>query len=179
MVIDTETTGLTAGRHEIVSIAAVVVDEKTMEATDKFESLIKPMHESHIDPEAMKKNKLKIEDLRVAPTPIQVRNCFYQWHDEMYDGERISPLGHNYSFDKGFLKLFFGDDIYNERFSYHDEDTKVTAKYLQRCGSLEAESLSLSNLCEDFGIPIKAHTALGDVYATLNLYRELIQIGKK
>lgn len=176
-VIDTETTGLVAGRNEIIQLAVIIVDEETMNFKDKFVTLIKPMHESNISQEALKVNRITMEDLDKAPTPLQVRNAFYQWHDEMYDGEKITPLGHNFNFDERFLKHFFGDEMYNERFGYHTEDTLNSAKFLRRAGKIpKGISLSLSSLCDYYNIPIKAHDALGDVFATLHLYKKLLEV---
>lgn len=172
--IDTETTGLNEGIHEIVQIAIVIVDED-FNYVDKFTSLIRPMHESNIDEEALKINRLKLSDLVKAPTPLQVRNAFYQWHEEVHDGIKIEPLGHNYSFDQAFLKLFFGN-MYRERFYYKFRDTHVLAQALIDRGSLKVESTSLISLCDHFEIPIKAHDALGDVLATMKLYKKLLEV---
>lgn len=170
-VIDTETTGLVAGINEIVQIAVVIVDDD-FKFVDKFVSKVRPMHQANIDPEAMRVHKIK--NLDEAPTPLQVRNAFYQWHEEVHDSAVIEPIGHNYSFDKDFLKLFFGD--YDERFYYKFRDTFVLAQALIDRGSLEVESLSLTPLCDHFEIPIKSHDALGDVLATIQLYRKLLEV---
>ena len=171
-VIDTETTGLVAGVNEIIQLAVVIVDDD-FKFVDKFVSKIRPMHEANITQEAMKVNRIK--NLHEAPTPLQVRNAFYQWHEEVHDGLVIEPIGHNYSFDKDFLKLFFGD-MYDERFYYKFRDTFVLAQALIDRGSLEVDSTSLGSLCDHFEIPIKAHDALGDVLGTIQLYRKLLEV---
>ena len=174
-VIDTETTGLNAGVNEIIQLAIVIVDED-FNFVDKFVSKVRPMHEANIEEEAMKVNRLK--NLDEAPTPLQVRNAFFQWNEEVHDGAVIEPIGHNYSFDKDFLKIFFGH-MYNEKFYYKFRDTFVLAQAMIDRGSLDLGdngSTSLVGLCDHFEIPIKAHDALGDVLATLQLYKKLLEI---
>jgi DNA polymerase III epsilon subunit-like protein len=66
--------------------------------------------------------------------------------------------------------------MYDERFYYKFRDTFVLAQAMIDRGSLEVSSTSLVGLCEYFEIPIKAHTALGDVLATLQLYKKLLEM---
>jgi len=173
--IDTETTGLIAGVNEIIQIAVVIMDDD-FKFVDKFVSLVKPMHEGNINLDALKVNRIKMDDLLSAPTPLQVRNAFFQWHEEVHDSMMIEPLGHNYMFDRDFLKIFFGNDLYAEKFYYKTRDTFTLAQALIDRGSLDVGSTSLIGLCEHFDIPIKAHNALGDVLATMNLYRKLLEV---
>ena len=173
--IDIETTGLIAGKHEIVQLAIVIVD-KEFNFVEKFISNIKPMREEVIDVEAMDINGLNLYDLNNAPTPLQVRSAFFQWQDEMYSEKKLFLLGHNLSFDIPFLKLFFGEDNFKSRFDYHTRDTVAVAQYLMDVGKLTHIPLRLTDLCDYFNIPLKAHTAEGDVLATILLYKALMEV---
>ncbi len=176
--IDVETTGLLAGVHEIVDVSIILHDNQ-FKPLDKFTSQIRPMRPELISPEAIIINKLKLHELREAPTPVQVRNAFFSWHEEIAEGKIIFPLGHNYGgFDKGFLYKFFGL-FYEDYFYYKNRDTFVLSQAMKDCGLLNLDqSLSLINLCDYFDVPHKPHTSHGDAIATLILYRKFIALMK-
>ena len=44
LLIDLETTGLEAGRHEIIQVAAVLLDKKTLKEKEAFSSYVKPVN---------------------------------------------------------------------------------------------------------------------------------------
>ena len=176
--IDVETTGLISGVHEIVEMSIILHNEKFM-PMERFTTAIKPMHPERADMDALLANGLSLVELKTAPTPPQIRNAFFQWHQDVAQGRRIIPLGHNFSFDKSFLKLFFGD-YYDEYFYYKNRDTFTAAQLLKDCGLLDpGQSLSLGKLCEEFKIPHVAHTSHGDAIATLILYRKLMALTRK
>ena len=175
--IDVETTGLLTGVHEIVDISIILHDNQ-FKPLDKFTSQIRPMRPELASSEALIVNKLKLHELREAPTPAQVRNAFFQWHEDITEGKIIFPLGHNYGFDKGFMQKFFGQ-FYNEYFHHKNRDTFTLAQAMKDCGLLNLDqSTSLANLCDYFDVPHKPHTAYGDAIAALILYRKLIKIMK-
>jgi DNA polymerase-3 subunit epsilon len=43
-IVDLETTGLDASIHEILDMAVLIVDQKTLKITDRYSSRIKPRH---------------------------------------------------------------------------------------------------------------------------------------
>jgi len=176
--IDIETTGLTAGVHEIVEITIILHDEKFI-PLEKFTSQIRPMKPELAEEKAIEVNNLNLTKLKDAPTPPMVRNAFFQWHEEIVKNKQIFPLGQNYGgFDKGFIKLFFGH-FYDDYFYYKNRDTFALAQALKDCGLLNLDqSLSLENLCKCFNISYDSHTSYGDALATLTLYKKLINLIK-
>lgn len=172
--IDLETTGLEYGKHEIVEMS-VILHTEDFNIVDYFISQIKPMRPELIDPLALVTNNLKLEQLKDAATPPQVRNAFYQWFSEMVGDRLIIPLGHNYGgFDQNFLKIFFGDS-YNSYFYYKYRDTFSLAQALKDSGLLALDqSLNLENLCKKLNIPYVGHNAYDDAMSTLLLYKKLI-----
>ncbi len=52
----------------------------------------------------------------------------------------------------------------------------VLALTLIELGLLKAESVSLSALCDDFGLKFKFHNALEDAKATFAVYKKLLEI---
>lgn len=177
-VIDVETTGLIAGVHEIIDITFIIHDDE-FKPVDKFTTKIRPMRPELAEPEALLKNGLKLHELKNEPTPAQIRNAFSLWHEEIIQNKKILPLGHNFSFDKRFIEIFFGQ-YYNEYFHYKFRDTYILAQALKDSGLLNlSSSLSLEGLCEYFKIPQIPHTSKGDAYATLILYRKMINFMKE
>lgn len=91
-------------------------------------------------------------------------------------GKRLRPLGHSVAFD---VKFFRASVVGGERtlgLDYHTLDTMVGAQMvdhaLRRSGSYR-----LVDLCARYGVTLtKAHDSLGDVEATVALYRELVKL---
>lgn len=176
-VIDTETTGLVAGVHEIVQIAIVPLSEK-LEPMGRFVSYVKPMRPGSADPRALEVNKLTLEGLALQPNPSQVRVAISDWVSNCYGEEKFVPLGHNYAgFDKAFVTLFLGNEMYNSIFNYHTEDTLHLARALKRAGVLILDKCNLDSLTEYFGIERKvSHDAYEDAVATAKVYKELLKL---
>ena len=108
---------------------------------------------------------------------MEVKNSILTWLSEDSD-TKYMPLGHNYGFDKEFLKIFFGD-YYDKVFHYKNRDTHALAIALMDSGLVEQGSTSLSHLCDKFDILHKPHDAFGDTWATLQLYKTMINIIRK
>ena len=172
--IDCETTGLVAGVHEIIEFT-VLLHSKDFKPLDRFTSTIQPMHPEVAQQEAMDVNGFTLKELASAPTPTQVRSIFYQWCDEVVMDRKIIPLGHNYTFDKGFLQKFLGVH-YESYFHYKNRDTQTVSQYLRDSNKLDIKSTGLVSLAKHFSIAHKAHTSYGDAKATLQLYRRLLSI---
>jgi len=165
-----------AGAHEVIQLAVVLHDEE-FNPTERFVTKIRPMHPQYATDEAMVINGMSLLKLRTQPMPQQVRPLFFDWFESVAGSSRIYPLGHNYSFDKQFLEVFFGKETYKQLFHYKFRDTHILAQTLIDCGSLTGvKSTKLEILCEHFGIPHLTHDAEGDTAATLTLYRELLKL---
>lgn len=69
-VFDFETGGVNPEKCEVLSLAACVLDGRTLKAFDDgfFYSLIKPHKEENVEEGALRVNKLTLEELRVAPS---------------------------------------------------------------------------------------------------------------
>lgn len=177
--IDLETTGLEAGLHEIIEISVVVYvihfyeSELLLKIEDSFTSKIRPMKPEFADPKALEVNGLDLNELKNEPTPQEVRNAFYSWHEEVLHSDVIQSLGHGFAFDDRFLRIFFGP-MYNNIFKRAFIDTKVIAEYLRVKGEIDLESLSLKSLCDYFNIKHGNHRAEGDAKCTIKVYEKLL-----
>lgn len=67
LLVDLETTGLDAQKHEIIQIAAILLDKKTLKEKEIFSSFVCPLRWKNRDPESMKVNGIKWEQLKNAP----------------------------------------------------------------------------------------------------------------
>lgn len=175
--VDTETTGLYSGIHEIVQLAIVPFNEQ-YEPMGRFVSYIRPMRPHVFMQEAFDVNKLTLEGLALQPTPIQVKGSFMDWKENCYPESKFVPLGHNYaSFDSGFLKIFFGQEQYNNMFDYHVDDTCIAIRLLVKKGKLPKGVGSLTKALNHFGIKRNVeHDAYEDALATIKLYQKLVEL---
>ena len=159
VVLDLETTWLSANKDKIIEVALIKFDEKTFEIIEEYSTLINP--EIHI-PE-LNSSITNIYDQDVSQSPI--------WSDVR---EKVSEfiwdypvLWHNVYFDIGFLQekwISLDDNIVL--------DTFLMANFLV----IGEKSLSLEYLCKYFKIKLSwAHRALNDTKATLYLYEKLIE----
>lgn len=81
IAIDTETGSKYAHTTQLCSIGAVAIDMQKLEIipNTEFYSLVKPEDESKLEPEALAVNKLKVEDLRLAPSEKTVWSNFIDY----------------------------------------------------------------------------------------------------
>jgi DNA polymerase III epsilon subunit-like protein len=119
-VIDLETTGLTAGIHEVCQISCILVDDELTQVS-KFTSLVRPRRVGLIDSDALAVNGFTIEQLLKAPTSEDVRGSFLEWWNDLGQ-TRVYPCGWNYQFDRDFLRMMFGQVEYESLFSYKAVD---------------------------------------------------------
>jgi DNA polymerase-3 subunit epsilon len=67
LLIDIEATGLDAGRHEIIQLAGILLDKKTLKEKEAFSSFVKPTRWKNRDPESMAVNKIVFDQVKDAP----------------------------------------------------------------------------------------------------------------
>lgn len=159
--LDTETTGLTAGRHEVIEVAVLVGDR---------------LHHWLVRPE-------RLED--AEPKALEVNG--YAARPERWDGAKtmreVGPeimavlkgtvvVGHNVGFDLDMLAGHMRRVGLHPTLPYHKVDT-VTLAYT-RLAPLGLEKLSLDTIRAFLGWSKEgAHTAAKDVQDTERLYRLL------
>lgn len=166
--VDTETTGLTAGWHEIIEICAIRVCASTMRVVGSMYMKIKPDHMDRAHPKALEVNGYTDEAWSEA-LPLSVVL------------EMLSPLlsgalmiGHNVSFDKDFIRAAYKQaHIQYPRGDYHTLDTVSLAWPLKLRSKVR--NLKLATLCDYFGISNKGeHSAYADVIRTIKVYLSLV-----
>lgn len=158
--VDIETTGLSKDKDSIVEIGAIkVVDGKKKEV---FEQLINP--ERKMPSGAMMVTGITDDMLEDKPTIEQVMPKFVTFC------QGYPLLGHNVSFDYGFLKTNAARLKLNWSASCMDT-LKIAKKYLP-----QLPSRKLEYLCDYFNIIDEHHhRAMNDAQITIALYQILAE----
>lgn len=181
VVIDTETTGLSATRDNIVEVAAIRFEDWT--PTEKFHSLINPG--KPIPNEASAINEITDDMVADAPTFSQIIDSL----DSFIGKSNI--IGHNLPFDLKFLYRN-GYNFTTQKRHYYDtcEIAKKTLKKPKMKWDKEFEeyvvndnydydvdNYKLTTLCDHYKIRdnLFAHRALSDAFATGLLFQHLAQ----
>lgn len=172
-VIDTETTGLDLSKHEIIQIAAIILEQEDygdLKVLKEFEYKIKPYNISSASQEALKINGYNEKDWKFACSfKDLIKELDSIWH------ESDLLLGQNLIFDLRFItKHYKRYGVERPKFPKY-LDTKHMGSQLVSEGMLK--SSSMDSMCKHFNIKYKgrAHTALTDCQRTVTLWR---QIGK-
>ena len=165
IIVDIETTGLSKDRHHITEIAAVQFDGKKIIKT--FQTLINPQTPipSFITHFTGITNKM-VQD---APTIDQILPEFLD-----FLGDHIF-VAHNATFDYGFLN-------HNRlrHFQKTIENPTLCTRRLANRLVPELPSKRLECLCQHFDVTNKrAHRAMGDVMATVEIFSHFLDIMKQ
>ncbi len=178
LVFDTETGGLDASRHSLLTLGLVAwQDGHILEATE-----LAVKHEPYVvTGGGMKVNRIDLATHHAtASEPAQVVVELETFCTRHFGQGSITLVGHNIAFDRAFLGAFLASQgiALEPRFHHRTVDTHALAFGLQQAGRLPASvRLSSDGLFAHFGIqvpPEKRHTALGDALATAELYDKLL-----
>jgi DNA polymerase III subunit epsilon len=182
LFLDTETGGLDLEKHSLLSLGLVVGDDGVLR--ESLEILVK--HEPYVvSAGGMAVNRIDlVQHDRAAQEPGAALATFNAFLERHFPGNNpVTLVGHNVSFDRGFLAVFFArqNHPFEPRISHRIIDTHSIAAALRDAGRLAVDSLSSSALFSHFGIQIpeeKRHTALGDALGTFDLYWKLVELMK-
>lgn len=167
--VDLETTGLDPSRHDILEIAVLRVDARSLEVLAQRDTLVAPERLEDAQPEALSvcgfskaawTNAVSLREALLAIAPL-------------LEGALIA--GHNVGFDWAFLEAgFHRAGLTLPRVDYHRLDTASLAWPLVASGELS--SLSLDGLATLLGIDRpRPHRALADARCALEVARRLAE----
>jgi len=173
-VLDTETTGLSLRKHELLEvglISYVVTNEGERLVTKKFETKIKPQHLHTASDRALEINGYSDTAWQDAP---YVKEVLPEICEAISKSSIL--LGQNLIFDLKFIhkacqESGLGDPVYPPYI-----DTKQMADKLKNIGVIEKSGMDY--LCERFNIQFegRAHTALADCERTIKAWDALLEL---
>lgn len=181
LYFDVETTGLDPRVHDIHQLAMIIkVDGKEVAREDLK---VKPFNLEAAEKRALEVSGVTKEEIAKYPDPKEVyKKVISVWskHVDRYDkADKFYPAGYNVKFDLEFLAQFFTKcgDKYGigvwQNWRYIDPLPLLYIKDLK--GELSLANYKLENVCNNYGIEIKAHDALSDIEATIKLINMLIK----
>lgn len=185
--IDTESTGLKAGFHDILQLCVLPLgpDLKPSREFPHFEIMIRPESPQRVDAKADKVNKGLMHSAltygieRWSAVEL-LREWFYKL--KLPVRKKIVPLGANWSHDERFIREFMGGpESYEELFRSDYRDVQKAAGTINDMCDWHSEPIpfpkvNLSYLCSVLGVQqINKHDATGDALATAEVYRRLMR----
>jgi len=178
LIVDTELTGLEADRHEIIQLAAVLLDRKTLKEKAFFNTYIRPVKWSGRDPEAMKVNGLALGQLKTAPKLGLAIKQFAK----KFNPNKVMLTAYVGWVDKRFLLAAFKKSKIKWEFDYHYLDIwslayVILAKRGQLKRQAEFTGFNLETLLEKFKIKLTGshHDALFDCRAEAEILRRIMR----
>lgn len=182
LFVDVETGGLDHEKHGLLEIGVIAVIDGVVK--DKLAFYVR--YDSFYykcEPEAMAINNIDLKDVKeLGFTPMQAGKALNDFVRRVFEGEKPILVGHNVSFDKGFLNQQIYKDcglVMDDHISHRMIDTCSLIWGLIAAGKVSLKSASSSAAFEYFDITVNArHRALGDAEATLTLYNKLIELMK-
>ena len=163
VVFDLETTGLDVMNNGITEIGAVKIINGKI--TEQFTTLVKPDYK--ITEENVKITGITEEMVKDAPKISSVIPDFMKF----IDGTIL--VAHNAEFDMKFIKRFAGAEEYAVKNAYLD------SVELARSQLPQLKRHDLQTVADYFGISFNHHRALSDVYATAEIFIELMKMKNK
>lgn len=186
--IDVETTGFSAKRHEIIQICVLPLDSNLLPNKEYLPFYIdmKPEKVENIDPDAMKVNKARLANLVLnGMDHDQAADLFYDWTKKLDIpmGKKISPLAHNWVFDRGFMIEWLGQSMFDDLVDFRYRDLMPATLYCNDRADFNAEKIpypkhSLKYICTVLGVQYDEatqHDALADCIATAAAYKALMK----
>jgi DNA polymerase III alpha subunit (gram-positive type) len=173
--IDTETTGLSPDRHEIIEFACVIVRQVAregrgpiLELVEEFELKIKPEHIELADEAALRINGYNEADWIFA---VDAKNAYEHIAKKIAGCNMVS---HNITFDHSFLMKGFEKHGVENTLHFHKIDT-ISMAFARLYDYPNVDKFSLRALSELFKVEnAKAHTALADTRTLFQIYKKMM-----
>ena len=169
-IIDIETTGLDAGKHEIIEIGLVLIDKDTCTILDVFDQKIHPEHIETADPKALFVNGYRKEDWHDA---ISLHQALLILSEKV---EKATMLSYNVSFDYAFLQAAWRSTGIQDPMNYHRLDLLTMA--WMKIPHNKMQAWALKTVCSYLNIPPepKVHRGMNGAMKSYEVYRRLMEI---
>lgn len=181
---DTETTGLSATRNDIIQLAMLIEIDGNIKA--KYNWVMQPTSYKDISKEALKINGVTIADLKKYPdskTVYQEILMVLDSYIDKYDrNDKFTPAGQNVAFDVDFLLNFFKKNknkYYGSYFNWRALDTLAIARFHTHLLGVQLDSYKLEDLVKYYEVDLSDddfHDAMVDVIATRKLFYKISEL---
>jgi len=186
-VADVETTGLDNRLNDVIELSLHRLTDNVQKTW-----YIKPFNPNTIDPDSLRINGHKREDILhqtkegreryLDPLKVMIEVENWTMEDGVPSGQRILA-GQNIGFDVNFLEQHWIKGGAKDSFPFSVKrmlDTMQIEFFMDLCKGKMAEGYSLKNLTTKYGLKNeKAHTAAADVKVTKDVLLKQIEIFKK
>ena len=165
---DIETLGLDPRESEIIEIATIIFDSRTLEVKEEWSSKIKPLYPENADPKAIECNGFTESEWESAPDIIPVLQEFVE------KTKGCIFLAFNASFDAGFLE--FNLKKYGFEWSMSYSKMCLMSMCFARIPHDKVWSWSLKTCATYLGVPRepKIHRALEGARCEFEVYKKLM-----
>lgn len=179
LLIDTEFTGFDLSKHDLIQLAAVLLDKKTLKEKKSFNSYIRlsPVQWAKRNRESMSVNKITWEQIKNAPT---LKNVIKEF-DKTFGQNVIQAFYVGYN-DKRFLLEAYKKAGVKWKFDYHYfELWGLFYPFLAVKNKLSSvkhfAGFGIENMIKMFGIkaPKNLHDALADCRVEAEILRKVIK----
>ncbi len=178
LLIDTEFSGFDLQRHEILQLAAVLLDKKTLKEKKYFNSYVRPIRWQARDRKSMAVNKITLETVKGAPSLKQAVKLF----DKTFGHNVIQAFYVGYN-DKRFLMDAYKKSGIQWKFDYHYFDLwPLFYAFLAKKNRLKSRKdfagFGLESLIRQFKIKLdgqRMHDALVDCRLEAEILRKIIK----
>lgn len=186
--IDVETTGTIAGYHEITQVCFLPLD-KDLEVRRDIVPLDMLLHiefEDRINWDSLRISKTDfMRHQQVSIDKYVAFDLFNDWVTKLNlpPNKRISPLAHNWSFDRGFIFDWLQPTAFGTLIDGRYRDTMAMAASINDIYDILNEpipfpKINLSYLAATLKIEHpRAHNALDDCITTVKVYKALLNRG--
>lgn len=177
LLIDIECTGLDVNQHEIIQIAALLLDKKTLREKKRFESYIKPKKWAKRSKAAMAVNHIKWSQLKNAPSLKAAITQFSKLF-----GKDVTIGYYGGMLDIPFLNAAYRKSGLKYPFDYHPLDLWALfyifmAEKKKLTNRSRFHGFALEDLAKHFKIKVLAgrHTALTDCLVEAEVLRRVMK----
>jgi len=176
LLIDLETTGLDSERHEIIQLAAILLDKKTLLEKEAFSTFVRPKKWQTRDRESMKINNISHSQVKEAPVLKEVVEEF----SDLFDPSTLILSFYGGPVDMDFLRKAYKSVGIKWLFDYHFFNLWAVffahlAKKDKLKNSKKFAGFSLDDFMKEFKLKSKnRHDALEDCRIEAEVLRKIL-----